>query len=199
MKSQNVLLKELKELAKSKLESNERFHDYGHAISVYKNAEKIIKLEKAENKVNVLAVLTATLFHDISNVEKNDSLESAKLIPELLGDVNDFPKDLIREVSRLIISIESGMLNENNLDEVIINEADGLEALSKLSICRAFMMYGAKGAKVKNSIEDFKNYINKKHKQLNSSGHTKTAQKICNQRIKFIGKFFDDCLNVYKD
>jgi HD superfamily phosphodiesterase len=197
--NQNKLIKELKELAKKTLDSNERFHDYGHAISVFNNAKKIIDGEKAHKRVNVLVVLTACLFHDISSEEKNDSLESAKLIPELLASVKDFPEDLVKDVQRLVVSIEKGMMSENNLDEIIINEADSLEALSKLSICRAFMIYGKRSLKVKFAIEDFRNYINKKYKELNGENHTKTAQKICNKKIMLIEKFLDDCLTVYKD
>lgn len=199
MPNQNKLIKELKELAKKTLDSNERFHDYGHAISVYNNAKKIITGEKVQKRVNVLAILTACLFHDVSNAEKNDSLESAKLIPELLASVKDFPEDSVKDVQRLVVSIEKGMMNENAIDEVIINEADSLEALSKLSVCRAFMIYGRRDWKVKTSIEDFKNYIDKKIREINSGGHTKTARKTAKKQTPFIKKFLDDCLKVYKD
>lgn len=194
---ESKLLEEVKNLAKRELEKNERFHDWGHAKSVFENAKIIIKGERADKKVNVLAVLTATLLHDISNAEKNDSLESAKLVPGLLNSVLDFPKDLIPEVQRLVASVESGMLNESNLDEVIVNEADELEALSKLSICRAFMMYGAKKEKVKDSIDNFVKYIEKKEKQFASPDHTKTAKKLFKQRIKFIKNFLLDCQKIY--
>lgn len=192
-------IKLVKELAQKTLETNDRFHDYGHAISVFNNAERIIAREKVGKKINVLAVLTAALFHDISNSEKNDSLESAKLVPGLLASVKDFPKEQIKDVQRLVVSIDSGMMNENNLDEIIINEADSLEALSELSICRAFMMYGVKGKKVKDAIEDFTNYINKKEEYFSGKCHTKTARKICKQRIPFIKNFLNNCLALYKN
>lgn len=198
MKSNNKLIDELKKLAKMELEKNERFHDWGHAISAYNNAKKIIAGEKAGKKVNVVNVLTATLFHDISNVEKNDSQESARLVLDLLNKVPDFPKDQIKEVQRLITSIDKGMMNEDNLDEVIVNEADSLEALSKLSICRGLMLCAKRGWSLKYTLDDFKKYIDKKYGQLTGPNATKTTKKIAKQQMPFIKKFLSDCIKIYE-
>jgi HD superfamily phosphodiesterase len=195
----DALIKELKIVAKKELDTNERFHDYGHALAVFNNAKEIIKGEKAEKKVNSLAILTATLFHDISSKDKHDSLDSAKKVSKLLKKVNKFPKNLIKEVERLIISIEKGYMNENTLDELIVNEADSLEVFSKLSICRGFMLCGKRGWTLKYTIQDFRNLIDRKYKELNKKDHTKTAKKIANKQMPFIKKFLDDCLKVYEN
>jgi hypothetical protein len=112
--------------------------------------------------------------------------------------VPDFPKDQIAEVQRLIASIDKGMMNENNLDEVILNEADSLEALSKLSICRGLMLCAKRGWSLKYSLEDFRKYIEKKHGQLTGPNTTKTTRKIAKAQIPFIKNFLDGCLKMYK-
>ncbi|HPL93282.1 MAG TPA: HD domain-containing protein [bacterium] len=195
--TEKKLLPALKALAKKELEKNERFHDYAHAISVFNNAQKLITGEKAERKVNVLAVLTATLFHDISSVDKHDSLESAKKVGRLLKQIPDFPKDTIKEVERLIASVERDHMNENALDELLVNEADSLEVFSKLSLCRGFMICGKRGWKLQSTIEDFQHLINRKYKELQKKCHSKTAKKIAKQELPFIKKFLRDCASLY--
>jgi len=191
------VIEDLKTSAKKKLEDNERFHDFAHAISVFNNAEKIIKGEKAERKVNPLAILAAALFHDISSKEKHDSLDSAKKVRKLLIQVDNFPTEIIKEVERLIISIEKDRMNENALDELIVNEADSLEVFSKLSICRGFMLCGKRGWTLHDTIQDFRNLIDRKYNELHKKEHTMTAKKIADRQMPFITKFLDDCLNLY--
>jgi HD superfamily phosphodiesterase len=196
--NRNSLISELKILAKKELEANRRFHDYAHAISVFNNAQEIIKGEHAQNRVNALAILAAALFHDISNSDKHDSLDSAKKVHKLLESVKNFPKELIIEVERLIISIESGRMDDDALDELIINDADSLEALSKLSICRGLMICGKRGLNVHLAIQDCKILIDRKYKELHKQDHTKTAKRIANKQMPFIKKFLDDCLKLYE-
>lgn len=188
------LINELKDSAKSELKKNQRFHDYAHAISVFHNAKKIIKGEKLESQVNPLTISAAAFFHDISNLDKRDSLDSAKKVSRILLSIDGFPRELIKEVVRLISSLERGHMNNNSIDEIIINDADNLEALSKLSICRGFMLCGKRGWKLHDTILDFRNLVDKKVKGLS----TNTAKKIGKKESIFIKRFLDDCLEVYK-
>lgn len=197
IKENQQLIEDLKKLAKKELAENERFHDYAHAISVFNNAQKIIAGEKAEKKIDSLAILTATLFHDISNQDKHDSLDSAKKVAKLLKSVKNFPVNLIKEVERLITSVEKDRMNENALDEMIVNEADSLEVFSKLSLCRGFMICGKRGWKLQASIQDFQNLIDRKYREINKKGHSKTAKKIAAKQMPFIKRFLDDCLRLY--
>ncbi len=63
-----------------KIMDNDAAHDFDHVMRVYKNAQKIIKKEKANKKL----VLSAALLHDIvlypksSKRSKFSSMDSAK-------------------------------------------------------------------------------------------------------------------------
>jgi len=71
----------LKSEVKKRME-NDSAHDFEHTVRVYKNAQKICKKEKANEKL----VLSAALLHDIVSYSKSNkrsktsSIESAKKI-----------------------------------------------------------------------------------------------------------------------
>jgi hypothetical protein len=47
---ESSILEIVKREARKELGKNTRFHDFSHALAVYRNVEKIIKGEKAEKK-----------------------------------------------------------------------------------------------------------------------------------------------------
>ena len=69
---------------------NDSAHDFEHVMRVYKNAQKICKKEKANEKL----VLSAALLHDIVSYPKSDkrskmsSTESAKKSKSILKKYN---------------------------------------------------------------------------------------------------------------
>ncbi len=193
--TQNQLLEKIKNICQREMSQNKRFHDYAHVFLAFNNAKEIISGEKAALKINTLAVLTATLFHDLSNYERlKGGKDSARKAQRILEKLDGFPKGLIKEVKRLILSVEKqGRKKDFSLDERIINDADNLEALSKLSICRGFMIYGKRGLKPQEAILDFQAFINKKRKQM----YTRTAKRMVLQQVRFIKKFLDDCAKLY--
>ena len=76
--------------------NNDSAHDFDHIMRVYKNAQKICKKEKANEKL----VLSAALLHDIVSYPKSDkrskmsSIESAKKSKNILKKY-DFSKEEI--------------------------------------------------------------------------------------------------------
>ena len=76
-----IVLDSLKDEVK-KIMGSDSAHDFEHVMRVYKNAKKICKEEKANEKL----ILSAALLHDIVSYPKSDkrskmsSLESAKKI-----------------------------------------------------------------------------------------------------------------------
>jgi HD superfamily phosphodiesterase len=85
------LLKALKSKASEILESNTRLHDYGHAIEVLGNVQKLIKA--SGNKLDIDILYTAALFHDVSNKQggQAEDQEAAEIAGKVLGQISEFP------------------------------------------------------------------------------------------------------------
>ena len=72
-----------------KLIDNDSAHDFEHIMRVYRNAQKLCKKEKANQKL----VLSAALLHDIVSYPKSDkrskfsSIESAKKSKSILKNM----------------------------------------------------------------------------------------------------------------
>jgi HD superfamily phosphodiesterase len=193
MKDEKLILK-LKEIAIKKMSGNKRFHDQAHILSVFKNAEEIIKKEKSQNKVDSLVILTAALFHDLSDYDGGikEGLDGAKNAKDILEKINEFPKEKIKDVERLIISLESK--DKTNLDEKILQDADSLDALSKLGICRSFMLLSKRGMNLQEAAMEYYKYIKRKEK---NRFFTKSSKIIAKKRIGFFRKFSEECKNMY--
>jgi len=96
------ILDSLEKEVKKRME-NDTTHDFEHTMRVYKNAQKICRKEKANEKL----VLSAALLHDIISYPKSDkrskmsSIESAKKSKKILEKF-DFSKEEITIVSDAI-------------------------------------------------------------------------------------------------
>jgi len=124
---------------------NDSAHDFDHVMRVYKNAQKICKKEKANEKL----VLCAALLHDIVFYPKSDkrskmsSIESAKKSKIILKQYN-FSNDEI-----LIISdaIRDHSFSQNKTPESIVGkilqDADRLDAIGAIGIARVFATGGS--------------------------------------------------------
>lgn len=120
-------------------------HDFDHVMRVYKNAQKICKTEKADEKL----VLSAALLHDIVSYPKSDkrskmsSMESAKK-SKLLLKKYDFSKEEILIISDAI-SDHSFSQNKtpSTLEGKILQDADRLDAIGAIGIARVFATGGS--------------------------------------------------------
>lgn len=189
------LLQQLKRESKKLLESNTRFHDYGHALEVLENVRLITKKEGGDEDI----LYASALFHDASNFQKKgiEGKDGAKITKKILEKIPEFPKEKIADVCRLIISIDGEATKK---DEQIIDDADSLAVFSKLSIARGFMIYGKKEEKVEPAIKDFIKLIDRKYKSfMYNQSHTRTGKKLAKERYKFIKEFLEELLNNYED
>ena len=120
-------------------------HDFEHVMRVYKNAQKICTLEKANEKL----VLSAALLHDIVSYPKSDkrsklsSIQSAKKSEQILKKY-DFSKD---EISIISDAIRDHSFSQNKtpgtLEGKILQDADRLDALGAIGIARVFATGGS--------------------------------------------------------
>lgn len=124
---------------------NDSAHDFEHVMRVYKNAQKICTLEKANEKL----VLSAALLHDIVSYPKSDkrsklsSIQSAKKSEQILKKY-DFSKE---EISIISDAIRDHSFSQNKtprtLEGKILQDADRLDALGAIGIARVFATGGS--------------------------------------------------------
>ena len=137
------VLDSLKNEVKKRME-NDSAHDFEHTIRVYKNAQKICKKEKANEKL----VLSAALLHDIVAYPKSDkrskksSIESAKKSKKILEKF-DFSKE---EVTIISDAIRDHSFTRNKIPKTlegkILQDADRLDALGAIGVARVFATGG---------------------------------------------------------
>ncbi len=140
MKVLDLIKNEVKEIM-----DNDSAHDFEHVMRVYKNAQKICKLEKANEKL----ILSATLLHDIVSYPKSDkrsklsSIQSAKKSEQILKKY-DFSKE---EISIISDAIRDHSFSQNTtprtLEGKILQDADRLDALGAIGIARVFATGGS--------------------------------------------------------
>jgi uncharacterized protein len=139
MKIIDSIQSEIKEIM-----DNDSAHDFEHVLRVYKNAQKICKKEKANEKL----ILSAALLHDIVSYRKSDkrsklsSIESAKKSKQILKKY-DFTSD---EIAIICDAIKDHSFSQNKtpstIEGKILQDADRLDALGAIGIARVFATGG---------------------------------------------------------
>lgn len=181
------LLTKLKQKAEKALACNTRFHNYGHALEVLDNVQKILQFENGDKDV----LFAAALFHDLSNESgEQEGEHGANIARHILDNTTNFPKNKINDVCRLIKSISEDAIER---DEVVINEADRMAIFSKLSIIRGFMIYAQRGVQPREAIEDFLAFIERKYQTFKIV----KAKELVTDDYLFIKKFLIDSLMFY--
>ncbi|PJC50473.1 MAG: phosphohydrolase [Nitrosopumilales archaeon CG_4_9_14_0_2_um_filter_34_16] len=140
MKIIDSIQSEIKEIM-----DNDSAHDFEHVLRVYKNAQKICKKEKANEKL----ILSAALLHDIVSYRKSDkrsklsSIESAKKSKQILKKY-DFTSD---EITIICDAIKDHSFSQNKtpstIEGKILQDADRLDALGAIGIARVFATGGS--------------------------------------------------------
>ena len=124
---------------------NDSAHDFEHIMRVYKNAQKLCKKEKIDEKL----VLSAALLRDIVSYPKSDkrsklsSIQSAKKSELILKKYN-FSQDEIKIISD---AIRDHSFSQNKtpttIEGKILQDADRLDALGAMGIARVFTTGGS--------------------------------------------------------
>ena len=128
-----------------KLMDADSAHDFEHIMRVYKNAKKICKTEKANQKL----VLCAALLHDIVSYPKSDkrsknsALESAKKAEKILKKYS-FSDDEIHVISE---AIKEHSFSQNKtpktIEGKILQDSDRLDAIGAIGLARVFATGGS--------------------------------------------------------
>ena len=196
-------LKKIKMEVRKRLESNDAAHDFEHIMRVYKNAQRIAKMEGANQKI----VLTSVLLHDIISYSKSDprsknsSTESAKEAQKILQRFG-YRKDEIMMVSDAIRdhSFSKGTTPET-LEGKVLQDADRLDAIGAIGIARVFSVGGTEGRAFYNSQDPFcvtrspddtrwtVDHFYKKLLLLEKKMNTKTAKIEAKRRVNIMKQF----------
>ncbi len=125
--------------------SNDSAHDFDHIMRVYKNAQKICKKEKTDEKL----VLSAVLLHDVISYPKSDkrsklsSLKSSEVSKQILKKYN-FTENEIQIISD---AIKDHSFSQNKtpktIEGKILQDADRLDAIGAIGIARVFAVAGS--------------------------------------------------------
>jgi len=136
---------QLIKIAKEKIKDDDVSHDFGHALRVLLNAERIARKEGGDLDV----IVPAALFHDVvvypkNHPDKNQSQEdSAQAAKKILSEIEGFSKERLMEVVTCILecSFSKGIV-PRSLESKILQDADGLEATGAISIMRTYSSTG---------------------------------------------------------
>ena len=201
--NQVIYLKKYVERIYSK---NDPAHDFEHIMRVYRNAEKICKTEKANKRL----VLISVLLHDIikTSKSKQNSKSSADLSAsksvKILKKMN-MPKSEIDIVFEAISNHSfTKKKASDSIEGRILQDADRLDAIGAIGICRAFCVSGVKNRPFyntenpfakKRSLNDKKwalDHFFKKLLTLEKQMNTKSAKIEAKKRTMILRKFLDN-------
>lgn len=182
---------------------NDVTHDFEHILRVYKNAQKICKKEKVNEKL----VLSAVLLHDLVLYSKSDkrsklsSIQSAKKSKQILKKYG-FSKEEIIVISDAIRDHSFSQHKiPNSLEGKILQDADRLDALGAIGIARVFATGGLLGRPFYNPNDPFCTQRNpddstwtvdhffEKLLKLESLMNTKSAKVEAKKRTKILKEF----------
>ncbi|MBE6462905.1 MAG: HD domain-containing protein [Alphaproteobacteria bacterium] len=115
-------------------------HDVEHINRVVKNAERILEFEKDADKD---VVLLSAILHDVDDYKLGGNGENL----ERFFSENDVDENLRTKISDVIENISFSKSGEkpefSSLEQKIVSDADKLDAMGAIGICRT-IMYSAK-------------------------------------------------------
>ena len=123
---------------------NDSAHDFEHIMRVYKNAQKLCKQEKVNEKL----VLCAVLLHDVVSYPKSDkrsknsSIDSAKKAKTILKKYNFIESEITIISDAIRDHSFSQKRTPKTIEGKILQDADRLDALGAIGIARVFVTGG---------------------------------------------------------
>ena len=198
-------IENLKKIAKRKLRNNDPAHDFEHVMRVYRNAEKICKLENGNKKL----ILCAVLLHDIIKIKnrKDSALKSAKLSEKILKE-NYFLDDEIRIISDAIKehSFSKDKI-PSTIEGKILQDADRLDAIGAIGLARVFSFSGSNNRPFYDPKDPFSenrvfndnnwalDHFFEKLLTLEKKMNTKTGKTLAKKRTKILKNFLKEIKN----
>jgi uncharacterized protein len=190
-------------------------HDWFHLERVWKNAKQIAATEGGD----LFVIELAALLHDIADhkfVEDADA-EAKRRIQAMLGKVASCQETIDRVIDIVLKSSFKGGIGDNpmkQLEGLIIQDADRLDAIGAIGIARTFAFGGKFGNLLYHpdippatfkSAEEYRknrthtiNHFYEKLLLLKDKMNTPTARKMAEQRHLFMQEFLNQFYNEWQ-
>ena len=191
-------------------------HDIGHLERTMRIALKLQKIEGGDR----IIIGIAAFLHDIHRIMQNESgifvspKDSLGKVREILSNV-DLTEEQVNSICLAIEYHEEYNWNGNNIDDIntlILQDADNLEALGAIGIARVIIMGNKMGEPLyddKIPINEDDDFIEENsdlssihhfyHKifKLKDNMNTETARKMAEQRTDFMREFVKQFLEEW--
>jgi uncharacterized protein len=197
-------------------ETDSTGHDISHLIRTMNIALKICEKENGDR----LIVGISAIMHDIHRIMQNETgsfvfpEDSIPTVRNIL-DKTDLSDDIKDKICYCILNHEKYNWNGNNvsdLNTLILQDADNLDAIGAIGIGRTFTYGGARNIKMYDdsvSLDLGDNFTDAKddpstihhfyHKlfRLKDNMNTKTGKELAEKRTEFMHKFVDEFLDEW--
>ena len=213
------MIEEVKRIVSEKLSCSA--HDLDHTFRVYNNC---IRISKDVDKVDLEVLKYAALLHDIARVEEDNdnsgkidhSLLGAEQAREILTKLGKNEEFIEKVCSAIKTHRYRNNLKPQTIEGKILYDADKLDVIGIIGICRSYMIAGEYNQKIYNDT-DISEYIKTNLEGQKASGKikdislhspniefltkdinipntmfTKTGKRLARNRIKKMQKFFDN-------
>ena len=172
----------IKELFKN----NSDGHDSAQSLRVYHNA---IMIADTEPGCDRMVIALASLLHDADDYKLFDTENNANAWAFLRNQQVD--DDIIGRICRTINAVSFSKNKDKppaNIEEMIVRDADRLDAIGAIGIARTF----AYGGKTGRTIEDSISHFHDKLLLLKDMMHTNKAKEIAEERHRYMLGFLDE-------
>jgi len=181
-------------------------HDLSHVLRVVKTAKIICEKENG----NPLVVIPAAYLHDCLYISKKDprrsqaSTLSADYAMELLKDWG-YPEEYSKEIHHAVRAHSfSANITPETLDAKIVQDADRIDGLGAIGVCRSMAFTGFANRSMYNiedpfcengrNPDDSKNTLDHffiKLMRVAETACTKSGKEECIKRTEYMGKFLE--------
>ena len=170
-------LNDLKTLAKNTLSNEKTTKDFEHILRVYKTSISIAKKEKIKNLFEICVI---SLIYEIID-KKSKEIKEILNFQNIKLDFNDIQK----------ISLKNNHQIPNSKECKIVQDAEIIDSLGAMGICRCFLNGGLKGMKIysyENEMSSYNEFYDKLFK-LKNYINTNEGKKIALKKTEFMVKF----------
>ncbi len=187
-------------------------HDYYHTMRVYNLARNIADSEKCDKEI----VYLGALLHDVDDIKLVGEQKEKYINTKTFLRNNNYPKENIEKVIHIISQVSfkaNGTNKPDNIEGMIVQDADRLDALGAIGISRTFEYGGnhnrptyipefkpienmSKDEYYKNSGTSI-NHFYEKLLKLKDIMNTDTAKKIAEHRHEYVVQFLEEFYNEW--
>ena len=203
-----LIIENTKNFVKDKLYGEGSGHDWYHIERVYNTANLLCREENADEFI----VSMTALLHDIDDWKFSIQNDTNTTITEDFLKSLEVDEESINKIVEIIktISYKGGIVDstQKNIEGMIVQDADRLDAIGAIGIARAFAYGGNKNRQiydpnidpikftsldqVKNENNHTINHFYEKLLKLKDLMNTETAKDIANKRHKFMETFLEE-------